>query len=149
MRRKKAFTLLELVVSLAIISILVFIISSMLTVNFKISNKIYKADKNYKEAVNAMLYIENIVREADKIEQIDDNTCNFRADLRGSKYKFIMGDDNKLKVEIKGKNGTGTNWIGLVNDIMLYYNGQDEVFLWLEGLDGKIYQTRINIGIRQ
>lgn len=149
MKKKKAFTLLELIVSLAIISILVFIISSMLTVNFKISNKIYKSDKNYKEAVNAMLYIENVVREAEKIEKIDDDTCNFRAHLRGSKYKFIMEKHNKLKVEIEGKNGTGTNWIALVNDIMLNYDGEDEVFLWIEGLDGEIYQTRIIIGARQ
>lgn len=149
MKKKKAFTLIELVVSIAIISILVLIISSMLTINFKISNKIYQSDRNYKEAVNAVLYIENVVREAEKIEKLDDNTCNFRAYLRGSKYRFIMGDDNKLKVKIEGKNGVATNWIGLVNDIMLNYDGEDEIFLWVEGLDGNIYQTKINIGDRE
>ncbi|MDD7306396.1 MAG: type II secretion system protein [Peptoniphilaceae bacterium] len=150
MKKKAAFTLLELIVSLAIVSMLVFLISSMIGLNYKISNAIFKDDKSYKESINAMLYVENVVREADKIEITDDTTCNFIASLKGSKYWFYYDKDSKkLKVKINGSKGEGYNWIGTINDMILTYDGDKEVFLWMEAVNGEIYQTRINIGERK
>lgn len=151
MIKKKAFTLLELIVSLAIISVLVLIISSMISLNFKVSSRIFKEDRSYKEACNAMLYVENIVREAEEIEEIDDPVCNFKALMGGgSVYSFyFIEDEKKLMVDIDGKKGQGNNWIGMINDMILTYDGDEKVLIWMEGLDGEIYQTSINIGERR
>lgn len=147
--KKKAFTLLELIISLAIVSIIVLIISSMLGLNFKVSSKIYKSDHAYKEATNSMLYIENVLRQAEKVEKIEDPRCNLQAHLDGSRYRFDFDEESKkLKVIINGSNGKGTNWIGSINDVILTYDGEEEVLLWIEGLDGEIYQTKINLGPR-
>lgn len=150
MKKKKAFTLLELIISLALVSVLVLIISSMLSFNFKVTSQIYKKDYAGKEAANAMVYVENVVREASSIEKTDDPVCNFIVDLSGSQYTFsFKEDEKKLRADIKnsGKNPVPV-WIGSVDDVIFTYNGEDEVFLRIRSLDGKNYQTRIKLGLK-
>lgn len=149
MKKKKAFTLLELIISIAIVSILVFIISSIIGLNFKVSTKIYKEDKSYKEVINAMAYVENVVRGAEKLEKIDDPVCNFRAKYSNSTYHFYLDQkEQKLKVEIDGSKGQGHNLIGSIDDMILTYDGKKEVYLWMRGIDGDELETKINIGAR-
>lgn len=143
---KKAFTLLELIISLAIVSLLVILINSIFVMNFKISNKIIIDNDSYKESTNTMLYIENKIRRADKIEIRDEDNpvCNFVIYIGNSKYYFYKGLDNKILIKTKNEN-TGSNWIGKAKDMKLTYDNKDKVSLWLEGINGEIYKTSIHL----
>lgn len=153
MKNKKAFTLIELIVSLAIISVLVLLISSMLMVNFKATKLAYKSDRSHKEATNTMLYIENVVREADRIEKRDSEVCNAYFYLDGSSYCFTINRETEkvyAKIKNEGKNSKeGTVLLGKANDLKVSFDGDKYITIYLQGIDEKNYQTKINIGIRQ
>lgn len=96
-----------------------------------------------------MLYVENVVREAEKIEKTDNPSSNFKAFFNKSTYEFIFDEEEKkLKAKIKGTKGTGTVWLSSLEDLIFTYDGDREVFLWLKSLDGDVFQTRIDLGPR-
>src|SRR5690625_347326 len=108
--RRKAFTLLELICSLAIISILILLINNIVFVNFKISDESYKNEMEFKDSTSCMLYIENIIRKADRIEKTN-NESNFTAYIKNnnksySSYSFEL-DKNTLYVRINNLENEG------------------------------------------
>lgn len=86
--KKPAFTLIELIVALAIVSLLVAAISMILSLNLSFTNKAYLDEKSYKQASHAALYIEDKVRRAYKIE---------KNDLSGDKFTLYISSYNKDK----------------------------------------------------
>lgn len=86
--KKPAFTLIELIVALAIVSLLVAAISMILSLNLSFTNKAYLDEKSYKQASHAALYIEDKVRRAYKIE---------KNDLSGDKFTLYISSYNKNK----------------------------------------------------
>lgn len=84
--KKPAFTLIELIVALAIVSLLVAAISMILSLNLSFTNKAYLDEKSYKQASHAALYIEDKVRRAYKIE---------KNDLSGDKFTLYISSYNK------------------------------------------------------
>lgn len=86
--KKPAFTLIELIVALAIVSLLVAAISMILSLNLSLTNKAYLDEKSYKQASHAALYIEDKVRRAYKIE---------KNDLSGDKFTLYISSYNKNK----------------------------------------------------
>lgn len=84
--KKRGFTLIELIASLAIISLLVLVGSQILSLSLDVSRKSYEDELAYKEATYGMLYIENIIRSAYKIE-VDESypDSNFKVYLRKDK----------------------------------------------------------------
>lgn len=85
---KKGFSLIELVISLAIISFLVLILSNLFSLNINILNKSYSDEKDYKEAYTAMAYIDTTIRRSHKIEIDNHENLNFTG--------YIMVDDKKI-----------------------------------------------------
>lgn len=85
---KKGFSLIELVISLAIISFLVLILSNLFSLNINILNKSYSDEKDYKEAYTAMAYIDTTIRRSHKIEIDNHENSNFTG--------YIMVDDKKI-----------------------------------------------------
>lgn len=151
--KKKGFTLIELIVSIAIVSILALLISSILSVNFSASNKLYNSDKSHKHAINAMLFIENVVREADEIRPyngVDKNQCNFIASIwKGNNkrnYRFYV-KNNTLYDNIS-KVGSTNNRLQEVKDIKLVYDKNQTVEIEVISLDGQRYSTFIDLGVR-
>lgn len=86
--KRPAFTLIELIVALAIASLLVAAISMILSLNLSLTNKAYLDEKAYKHASHAALYIEDKVRRAYKIE---------KNDLSGDKFTLYISSYNKDK----------------------------------------------------
>lgn len=154
MTKKRAFTLIELVVSMAIISVLALLVSTIFSFAMKSSKEIYEDDFYNKEAVNAMLLIENIVRESEQIREnndINENFCNFRASFRNkdgelTDYVFFVRDENLMANVIKG-NGSVTNF-GKVKDISLFYDKKDCIEIEIVSLSGDVYKSLINLGKR-
>lgn len=152
--KKKAFTLIELIVSLAIVSVLVLLINAMMTLNFKSSSKVYQDDFSYKEAMNAVLLIENIVRQAEEIRpnhDIHENYCNFTTKFKNSEGKFVdyvfYVEDQNLKARVNKGKGTDL-FFGYVDDIKLKFDGKSGVDILVIGLDGESYKSYIDIGDR-
>lgn len=85
---KKGFSLIELVISLAIISFLVLILSNLFSLNINILNNSYSDEKDYKEAYTAMAYIDTTIRRSHKIEIDNHENSNFTG--------YIMVDDKKI-----------------------------------------------------
>lgn len=107
--KRNGFSLLELIICLGIISILIFLINNIILVNFKISDESYKSEMEFKESTSCMLYIENIIRRADKIEKTN-NESNFTAYIKDNKtyssYRFEL-ENNTLYVRINNLENDG------------------------------------------
>ena len=101
--KKRGFTLLELLLVLFISSILILLVTNLIFVNFKVSNRSFNQEMDFKDSTNCMLYIENIIRESKKIEKIDDKS-NFILYVKNedslSTYRFEQKSDN-LYVNIR------------------------------------------------
>lgn len=110
--RKKGFTLVELLASIAIISLLIVVTSAIFSINIKASKNAYENEVNYKETVVAMMYIENVIRGSHKIELIEDTVeTNFKA--------YIL-DENSNKISSvyfkTSKSSDGNNYLMAVRD---------------------------------
>ena len=135
--KKRGFTLIELIVTIAIISLLSIVLTSIFSLNLAQTNKAYIDEKDYKQSLNASMYIENKVRSAYKIEKIEGaDNCNFYIyivnndrDLSVSRYNFISKDlegEKILYARIENLNNyTDRNAkvkIGVIKDLNLYYD---------------------------
>lgn len=75
---KKGFSLIELIVSLAIISFLILVLSNIFSLNINILNKSYKEENEYKEAYTAMAYMDATIRRSHKILMDMTRDSNFK-----------------------------------------------------------------------
>lgn len=143
--RKKGFTLIELLVSLAIISLLVVALSLVFSFNFNILNSSYKEEREYKQASFAAMYIEEKIRRAQKISEIESlDSCNFILFVDGmkvnstySQIRFSLekreGEDENYKVlyayidnNDNSSDKEGKVRIALLRDIFMYYDKENQ-----------------------
>lgn len=68
--KKSGFTLIEVLASLALISLLVLVGSQIFGQSLRISRKSYQDELMHKEAAYAMAYLDNNIRSAYKIEPL-------------------------------------------------------------------------------
>lgn len=150
--KRRGFSLLELIISLGIISILILLINNIIFVNFKISDESYKNEMEFKESTSCMLYIENIIRRADKIEKTN-NESNFTAYIKDNKsyssYRFEV-KNNILYVRINNMENKGDGEsktpIGKCQDARIIYKegeGFDISINFLEDEGLSSYKTFI------
>ena len=162
---KKGFTLIELIVSIAIASLLIGALSMIFSLNVGFLNKEYIDEKDYKNASHAALYIEDKIRRAQKIKKIDGDNCNFilyisayeqaRKKFVESTYRFSLENENVLYAYIyntdKFSERDGKVRICEIDDLYLYYNDDDEDNKYIEmRIDSstKSIKTFINLGRR-
>lgn len=75
--KKKAFSLIELIISLAIISFLILVLSNIFSLNINILNKSYQEENEYKEAYTAMAYMDATIRQSHRIVKEESQDSNF------------------------------------------------------------------------
>ena len=131
---KKGFSLIELVISLAIISFLILILSNLFSLNINILNKSYKDEKEYKEAYTAMAYIDTTIRMSHKIEEDNHKDTNFtgylmrKDDSESSFYFYCENGFLYIKRSDISKYSDGkANKICECGDLNLSYNPSEEV----------------------
>ena len=131
---KKGFSLIELVISLAITSFLVLILSNLFSLNINILNKSYRDEKEYKEAYTAMAYIDTTIRRSHKIEIDNHENSNFTGyimvdDKKISSFYFYTKDGylyiNRSDIS-KDSDGT-SNKICECGDLDLFYDPSEEI----------------------
>lgn len=139
--KKKGFTLIELLVSLAIISLLLGSLGLIFSFNMNILSSSYKEEKEYKQASVAALYIEDKIRRAEKIVEIEGRDhMNFRLYVDSpnektpkSTIEFSLenrpGEEDGYKVlyayidsERTSTDKEGKVRIALLKDIFIYYD---------------------------
>ncbi len=94
---KKAFSLIELIISLAIISFLILVLSNIFSLNINTLNKSYKDENEYKEAYTAMAYIDTTLRRSHRIVKSENQDSNFvghivRENGDDSRFYFFVKD---------------------------------------------------------
>lgn len=131
---KKGFSLIELVISLAIISFLVLILSNLFSLNINILNKSYSDEKDYKEAYTAMAYIDTTIRRSHKIEIDNHENSNFtgyimnKSGTESSFYFYSKDGFLYIKRSNINKDSDGTsNKICECGDLDLSYDPSEEV----------------------
>ena len=152
---KKAFSLLELIISLAIISILVVILSSFFKVNFNILSSSITREAEYKEACTAMLYVDTNIRRSKKIEIRDNEVCNFyfyktNRDGKDSKCyfyrdnKFLKINRDNLSTDASGRD----NNIAKIKEIKLVLDEDSKLIrVYIRSLRGNFnFETAIDVG---
>ncbi|WP_296128937.1 prepilin-type N-terminal cleavage/methylation domain-containing protein [uncultured Anaerococcus sp.] len=162
---KKAFSLLELIISLAIISILIVILSSFFKVNFKTLSTSFSREKEYKDACTAMLYMDTNIRRSTKIEARDNDQCNFyfyksksvenetkSEEKKPSKTKcYFYQKDGFLRIYgdnlATGPGGTPNN-ISRVKDVRLILDEENKIIrIYLKSSRGNFnFETAIDVG---
>lgn len=162
---KKAFSLLELIISLAIISILIVILSSFFKVNFKTLSTSFSREKEYKDACTAMLYMDTNIRRSTKIEARDNDQCNFyfyksksvenetkSDEKKPSKTKcYFYQKDGFLRIYgdnlATGPGGTPNN-ISRVKDVRLILDEENKIIrIYLKSSRGNFnFETAIDVG---
>ena len=162
---KKGFTLIELIVSIAIASLLIGALSMVFSLNVGFINKEYIDEKDYKNASHAALYIEDKIRRAQKIKKIDGDNCNFilyisayeknRDKFVESAYRFSLEKGNVLYAYIYNteefSEREGKVRICKIEDLYLFYNDKDEDNKYIEmKIDSSTssISTFINLGRR-
>lgn len=82
---KKGYSLIELVISLAIISFLILIVSNLFSLNINTLNRSYEDEKEYKEALTSMTYIDNTIRRSHKVFESENKDSNFEGYILANK----------------------------------------------------------------
>ncbi|MDY3006194.1 prepilin-type N-terminal cleavage/methylation domain-containing protein [Anaerococcus porci] len=111
--KKRGFTLLELILVLFISSILILLINNLIFVNFKLSNRSFHQEMDYKNSTNCMLYIENLIRSSKEIEennsksnfilyvQNEESLSTYRFEQNGNNlYAYIRNTDSRKNREV-------------------------------------------------
>lgn len=162
--RKKGFTLIELLATIAIISLLVTAAMGIFSINIKASKNIFQKEIDYKESSIAMMYIDNIIKSAYKIEFIDDTgETNFKAyvldknsnEISSVYFKTSKSENDKeylmaVRDNISNKSvRNGTIRIANCNDLYLYYDRTTDVVTVILNKDTNFKQeSKIFLGDR-
>ncbi len=131
---KKGFSLVELIISLAIISFLVLVLSNLFSININTLNRSYVEEKEYKEAYTGLAFIDTTIRMSYKIEKDDHGDSNFTGNI-------FKGTDNVVSFYFYSKDGflcihrsdISKDTIGKANrisecgDINLYYDENSKI----------------------
>lgn len=157
---KKGFSLIELIISLAIISFLVLVLSNLFSININTLNRSYVDEKEYKEAYTGLAFIDTTIRMSHKIEVAANKDSNFNAFIyrydknnnvyREMRYNFYS-KDGFLYVhssdESKDSNGT-PNKISECGSINLQYDEMTKIIkINLTSKNGKYnFETAIYVG---
>ena len=154
---KKGFSLIELIISLAIVSFLVLLISNLFSLNINILNKSYDDENEYKEAYTSMAYIDTTLRMSHKIEKATNKDSNFNGYIMSSgeisKYYFyseggfLYINRANIKNGLEGKQ----NKISSCGPISLYYDENEEIIkIILTSKNGKYnFRSAIFVGDKQ
>ena len=160
--KKRGFTLIELILSLAIASIIILVISTIISVNSKVLKDTYDNEIGYKESSINILYINNVIEAAYKIEMLEDNGMrNFKAYVFSSDKKEIStyefytknkGSKSYLSAYIdnltnSSEKGTYVN-LGKCDDFYCDYDPQKELIRIIVNRSSPIkrYETSIFVG---
>lgn len=162
--RKKGFTLIELLATIAIISLLVTAAMGIFSINIKSNKNIFQKEIDYKESSIAMMYIDNIIKSAYKIEFIDDTgETNFKAyvldknsnEISSVYFKTSKSQNEKkylmaVRDNINNKSvRNGTIRIANCNDLYLYYDRRTDIVTVILNKDTNFKQeSKIFLGDR-
>ncbi|MFO3715954.1 type II secretion system protein [Anaerococcus cruorum] len=162
--RKKGFTLIELLATIAIISLLVTAAMGIFSINIKANKNIFQKEIDYKESSIAMMYIDNIIKSAYKIEFIDDTgETNFKAyvldknshEISSVYFKTSKSQNEKkylmaVRDNISNKSvRNGTIRIANCNDLYLYYDRRTDIVTVILNKDTNFKQeSKIFLGDR-
>lgn len=137
--KKKAFSLIELLVSLAIISFLILVLSNIFSLNINILNKSYKEENEYKEAYTAMAYIDTTIRNSHKIIKEETRDSNFKGYIYRKKSEdkktyeslyYFFAENGFLYMynsNLSTISGGRPNIISTCNSVNLFYDESKEV----------------------
>ena len=117
--KKRGFTLIELMASLAIISVLILVVSSLFSISINLSQKSYEDELDYKEYSYACLYVDNIVRSAYKIDLLDkpNDVTNFIAYIKKPEKNKNRTEFSTYVFDFKKINDTYGEFVVYINDI--------------------------------
>lgn len=176
--RKKGFTLIESLASLAIASLLIVTAYIIFGLSIKASKNTYANELDYKSSSLGFTYVENVIRRAYKIELTDDKgetNCKFYlinvSDNKEyiSTYRFLTDDSQTTKkktlyaeiinVSNKGDSDDSKLYVNYraskvpiakCNDLYLYYDAGNETVKIIINKDNPRlrYETLINVGKR-
>ena len=161
--RKKGFTLIELLASLAICSLLATVAVLIFSVNITASKSAFENENSYKETNLAMMYIDNVVKSAYKIELIaDTGETNFKAyvldkssnEIASIYFKTKAKNEKKYLMAVRDNisnksSRDGTIRIAACDDLYLYYDGSTQIVTIILNNDTKFRQeTKIYLGER-
>lgn len=132
--KKKAFSLIELIISLAIISFLILVLSNIFSLNINILNRSYKEENEYKEAYTAIAYIDSTIRRSHKIIKEETRDSNFmgyiiRKDGSEAIYYFYA-EDGFLKINSSNLTNSfdgRSNKISGCKYVKLFYDDGEDV----------------------
>lgn len=152
---KKGFSLIELIISLAIISFLVLVLSNLFSININALNKSYVEEKEYKEAYTAMAFIDNTIRNSCEIKKEDHEDSNFTGCILKGKDNvvsfYFYSNDGFLYIHrsdvFKDSSG-GVNRISECGDVDLFYDEISKTIkVDLTSKNGKYkFETAIYVG---
>ena len=160
--KKRGFTLIELILSLAIASIIILVISTIISVNSKVLKATYDNEIGYKESSINILYINNVIEAAYKIEMLEENGMrNFKAYViskgtneittyrfytrnKGSKSYLFAYLDNISNNSHRGQ----PQCLGKCDDFYCDYDSQNELIRIIVNRNNPIkrYETSIFVG---
>lgn len=131
---KKAFSLIELIISLAIISFLILVLSNIFSLNINTLNKSYEDENEYKEAYTAMGYIDTTLRRSHRIVKAENQDSNFvghivRENGDDSSFYFFV-KDGFLYIHSSNLNTISSktnNKISRLKSVKLAYDEEEKV----------------------
>ena len=158
---KKGFSLIELVISLAIISFLALVLSNIFSLNIGILNRSYEDEKEYKEAYTAMTFIDTTIRMSEKIEantlsgEESNINSNFTGYLVNKDYKMVSyyfySEDGFLYIyrsDVSNDLSGRANRISACGPIKLHYDEKEDLIsIRLISKNGKYkFRSAIYVG---
>ena len=152
---KKGFSLIELIISLAIISFLVLVLSNLFSFNINTLNRSYEDEKEYKEAYTALAFIDTTIRKSFEIEQKDHQGSNFTGymlrDFNEVSSFYFYSQDGFLYIhrsDLSKGSGGKANRISECGEVDLYYAENDKTIkVELLSKNGKYkFETAVYVG---